>query len=217
MQSKPVKLTRSIKQARSQQPVATQQFDAAYYRRFYLHAATRAMSKPQTEQRAAMLAGIVAELQIPVRRILDMGCGLGWFKQPLLNVFPKAHYTGVEYSEYLCRQHGWQQGSVVDYHGRGQFDLIVCCDVLQYLDDHAFSTALSNLARLCRGALYLHVPTQADWRQVVDPSGTDDQVHVRPARFYQQRLRRYFNHMGNGVHVLRGVPVLQWELQAPWR
>ncbi|MGE0115706.1 MAG: class I SAM-dependent methyltransferase [Steroidobacteraceae bacterium] len=194
-----------------------QEFDAKYYRRFYLRAATRAMSQPETERRAAVVASIVAQLELPVKRILDMGCGLGWFRQPLLSVFPKASYTGVEYSEYLCREYGWQQGSVVDYAGRGQFDLIVCCDVLQYLDDKAATRAIDNLARLCRGALYLHIPTQRDWQTLMDPGGTDTNVHVRPGSWYQQRLRKHFNHIGNGVLIRRDVEVLQWELQRPWR
>lgn len=194
----------------------TQQFDARYYRRFYLRAATRAMSQPETERRAAVVASIVAQQELPVKRILDMGCGLGWFKQPLLNVFPKASYTGVEYSEYLCKAYGWQPGSVVDYQGRGQFDLIVCCDVLQYLDDQAATLAINNLARLCRGALYLHVPTKQDWQTLMDPSGTDDKVFVRAGSWYQRQLRKHFNHIGNGVLVKRDVEVLQWELQAVW-
>ena len=164
-----------------------------------------------------MVAGIVAQLDFPVKRILDMGCGLGWFKAPLLSVFPKASYTGVEFSDYLCKEHGWQQGSVVDFQGRGQSDLIVCCDVLQYLDDRAATRAINNLARLCRGALYLHVPTKADWETLMDPSGTDMHVQVRTGRWYQNLLRKHFQHVGNGVLVKRDVDVLQWELQQPWR
>ncbi len=192
-------------------------FDAAYYRRFYLRAATRAMSQPETQRRAAVVASVVAQLELPVKRILDMGCGLGWFKAPLLSVFSKASYTGVEYSQYLCDELGWQQGSVVDYRGRGQFDLIVCCDVLQYLNDRDAAQAINNLARLCRGALYLHVPTQQDWRTLMDPTGTDANVHVRPGQWYQQRLRRHFMHLGNGVLIKRDEEVMQWELQAVWR
>lgn len=194
-----------------------QKFDAAYYRRFYLQAATRVNSRQDTERSALVVASIVAELQLPVRRIVDMGCGLGWFKRPLLKIFPQAHYVGVEYSEYLCDQYGWQQGSVVDYRGRGRFDLVTCCDVLQYLNDRSAAKALNNLARLSRGALYLHVPTCSDWQNVVDRTVTDNLVHLRPANWYQQRLRRHFVHVGNGVHVRRGVPFYQWELQAPWR
>jgi trans-aconitate methyltransferase len=198
-------------------PAPVQNFDAGYYRRFYLRAATRAMSQPETERRAAVVASVVAQLELPVKRILDMGCGLGWFKQPLLKVFPKASYTGVEYSDYLCKEYGWQQGSVVDYQGRGEFDLIICCDVLQYLDDKAATQAINNLARLCRGALYLHVPTQHDWQTLMDPSGTDDKVHVRKGSWYQKQLRKHFNHIGNGILVKRDVEVLQWELQAVWK
>lgn len=194
-----------------------QKFDAHYYRRFYLQAATRAMSQPETERRAAVVASVVAQLELPVKRILDMGCGLGWFRQPLLKVFPRAGYTGVEYSEYLCREYGWQQGSVVDYQGRGAFDLVVCCDVLQYLDNRAATQAINNLARLCRGALYLHVPTKHDWQTLMDPGGTDDRVYVRSGAWYQQHLRKHFRHIGNGVLLRREFAALQWELQAPWQ
>jgi len=193
-----------------------QTFDAAYYRRFYLRPATRAMSKPETVRRASVVASVVAQLELPVKRILDMGCGLGWFREPLLSAFARASYTGVEFSDYLCREFGWQQGSVVDYQGRGQFDLVVCCDVLQYLDDRAASLAIRNLSRLCRGALYLHVPTRRDWQTLMDPSGTDANVYVRPGSWYQQRLRKHFKHIGNGVLIKRNVEVLQWELQAIW-
>ncbi len=192
-------------------------FDANYYRRFYLTARTRAMSQPDTEKRARMIAGIVAQLDFPVKRILDMGCGLGWFKAPLQATFPKASYTGVEFSQYLCDELGWQQGSVVDYQGRGQYDLVICCDVIQYLDDKQAAKALRNLARLCRGALFLHVPTKQDWETLMDPSGTDTRVFVRTGQWYQQHLRKHFQHVGNGVLVKKDVPVLQWELQTPWQ
>src|SRR5690348_3047871 len=100
---------------------ALQSFDAEYYRRFYLRKASRVTSRPETERLAAMVAANVLHLELPVRRILDMGCGLGWFKRPLMKAFPKASYTGVEYSEYLCAQFGWTQGSIADYRGRGLF------------------------------------------------------------------------------------------------
>jgi hypothetical protein len=51
----------------------------------------------------------------------------------------------------------------------------------------------------------------------MDPSGTDDKVHVRPASWYQQRLRKHFQHIGNGVLIKNEVEVLQWELHAIWK
>lgn len=189
-------------------------FDSTYYRRFYLTPATRAMSRAETEQRGRLIAAAVQQIDLPVNRILDAGCGLGWFRKPMLKAFPKARYTGVEYSEYLCQEYGWSQGSVVDYRSRYPFDLVICCDVLQYLDDKAAAKAIGNLARLSRGALYLHVPTEQDFRERMDPQGTDINVHLRSGDWYRARLRRHFQHAGFGIYVKRGVPFAQWELEA---
>jgi 2-polyprenyl-3-methyl-5-hydroxy-6-metoxy-1,4-benzoquinol methylase len=196
---------------------SAERFDAAYYRRFYKRANTRAMSQPETERRAALIATLVAQLEIPVKRILDVGCGLGWFKQPLLKVFPKARYEGVEYSEYLCNQMGWHHGSVVNFRGRGQYDLVICCDVIQYLTNRDAERALKNLARLTRGALFVHIPTPRDWKTAMDPRGTDTKVHVRSGQWYRTRLNEHFTHVGNGVLIKYGVPFLQWELAEPWK
>ena len=100
-----------------------EQFGSDYYRRFYLTPATRAMSRTETELRGKLIAAAVKQLDLPVRRILDAGCGLGWFRKSLLQAFPRATYLGVEFSEYLCAKHGWTQGSVVDYRNRSPFDL----------------------------------------------------------------------------------------------
>jgi SAM-dependent methyltransferase len=194
------------------QPAASR-FDSAYYRRFYLTPATRAMSREEAVRRGNLIAAAVAHLEIPVKRILDLGCGLGWFRKPLLKGFHNATYTGVEYSEYLCEQYGWTQGSVVDFRGRGQYDLLTCCDVLQYLDDRSATKALSNLARLCRGALYLHVPTTEDFAERMDPQGTDTKVHLRSGDWYRKRLAKHFQHVGFGIYVKDDVPVGRWELE----
>jgi 2-polyprenyl-3-methyl-5-hydroxy-6-metoxy-1,4-benzoquinol methylase len=192
-------------------------FNAAYYRRFYRSAATRAMSRAQTDTRGALIAALVKQLDIPVKRILDVGCGLGWYERPLLKVFPRATYTGTEISEYLCRKRGWIQGSIVDLKLKGQFDLVICADVVQYLNAHDAKRAIVNLAKWCRGALYFHVPTARDWRENVDPSGTDANVHLRSGAWYRKRLREHFLHVGCGVHVKDDVPFAQWELEDSWR
>lgn len=196
-------------------PAATQTFDASYYRRFYLTPATRAMSREEAERRGALIAAATRQMEIPVARLLDMGCGLGWFRKPLLKAFPDATYTGVEYSDYLCSRYGWTQGSVVDFRGRGTYDLVTCCDVLQYLDDLAAARAINNLARLCRGALYLHVPTKQDFAERMDPSGTDTRVHLRTGKWYRDRLGKHFTHAGFGIHVKNDVPIGRWELESP--
>jgi len=191
----------------------SERFGSDYYRRFYLTPATRAMSREEAERRGRLIASAVQQLELPVRRILDAGCGLGWFRKPLLQAFSQATYLGVEFSEYLCATHGWTQGSVVDFRSRYRFDLVTCCDVLQYLDDRSAGKAITNLARLCRGALYLHVPTAGDFRERMDPSGTDAEVHLRPGTWYTSRLARHFIHAGFGLYVKKDVPIVQWELE----
>jgi SAM-dependent methyltransferase len=192
-------------------------FDSAYYRRFYLTPATRAMSREQTNTRGALIAALVKQLDLPVKRILDVGCGLGWYQRPLRKIFRSASYTGTEFSEYLCKTKGWIHGSVVDLKLTGQFDLVICADVIQYLNNDDAKRAIRNLARWCRGALYFHVPTKLDWEENVDPSGTDANVRLRSAAWYRRELRKYFTHMGCGVHVKDNVPIAQWELEEPWR
>lgn len=202
----------SRKPAKNGAPGA-ERFGSDYYRRFYLTPATRAMSRVETEQRGNLIAAAVKQLDLPVRRILDAGCGLGWFRKPLLRAFPRATYTGVEFSEYLCRTHGWTQGSVVDYRSRYPFDLVICCDVLQYLDDRAAARAIANLATLSRGAVYLHVPTEGDFSERMDPTGTDQNVFLRPGAWYRRQLDKHFVHAGFGVLVKDDVPIAQWELE----
>jgi SAM-dependent methyltransferase len=198
-------------------PKATPAFDAKYYKRFYLTAATRAMSREQTDTRGALIAALVKQLDIPVNKVLDVGCGLGWYARPIKKVFPQASYVGTEISEYLCRTRGWIHGSIVDLKLKSEFDLVICADVMQYLNPRDAERAIDNLARWCRGALYFHVPTKLDWRENVDPSGTDTNVYLRSSQWYRARLRKHFIHAGCGVHIKDNVPFAQWELEEPWR
>ena len=193
--------------------ITPRSFDSSFYRRFYLTPASQVVSRADAERRAALIALAVQELDVPVRRILDAGCGLGRFRRPLLKAFPNATYLGLELSPYLCRKYGWIRGSIADYRGRGQFDLVICNDVLQYLDDRSAARATENLARLCRGVLHLHAPTEQDFADRIDRDTTDFNVHLRTGAWYRRRLEPNFVHTGFGVHVRRGVAFVQWELE----
>lgn len=197
----------------SELPLMNNSFDAAYYRRFYLNQRTRVISRIEMERKAALIAGMVSDLEIPVRRILDAGCGLGWMRKPLLRGFPKATYVGVEVSAHLCERYGWRQSSVADFIDRRGFDLILCNDVVQYLPDRLAGRAIRHFGEMCRGALYFHTPTALDWRRNADHECSDGAVHLRSGAWYRARLNRWFRPTGFGLYVRRGAPVLQWELQ----
>ena len=194
------------------QPAATR-FDEHYYRRFYGDAGSRVTSQAEVTRLVRFVAGYLAYLQLPVRRVLDAGCGLGWWRAPLGRRYPKMVYTGIEVSEYLCRAHGWEQASVVDYRAEPPFDLVVCQGVLQYLDDGEAAAAIDNLGRLCRGALYLEALTRADWRSSVDRERTDGSMRLRSGRWYRRRLGRHFLNAGGGLFVHRDASVVLFELE----
>ena len=112
-------------------------FDAEFFRRYYGDPDTRVADEDDAERIGGLIGGIVRYMELPVRTILDAGCGIGMLREPLLRHFPGASYEGLEYSTYLCGEHGWTQGSVADHVSPAPYDLVVCHDVLQYLDDRS--------------------------------------------------------------------------------
>lgn len=190
-------------------------FDAEFYRRFYGNPATRVASTADADRLGDFVCAYAAYLGVRVRRVLDAGCGLGQLRAPVLRRFPAARYTGLEVSEYLARRYGWVHGGLEDYRPRGAFDLVICHDVLQYLDDRAAARAVANLARLSRGLLYVSVLTLEDWRSAADRSRTDGDVHLRPVDWYRRRLDRAFLALGGGLFARRGRAPVLWALERP--
>ena len=192
-------------------------FDEAFFERYYGDPDTRVADQGDADRIAGLIGGWVNYMELPVRRILDAGCGIGLLREPLLRHFPQAHYDGLEFSAYLCARFGWTPGSVADHTASAPYELVVWHDVLQYLDDRAAARAIANLGRLCRGALYLSVLTERDWRHAADQSRTDDSVYRRSGEWYRRRLKRLFKHIGGGVYVRRGLEPILWELEMPWQ
>lgn len=189
-----------------------ERFDAGFYRRFYFDPRTRVVTRVDMARRAEFVAAFTRHARQPVRRILDVGCGLGLMRAALLRHLPRASYTGLEASAYLCERHGWKQGSAATFTAKRPFDLVICYDVLQYLADREAAAALRNLARLCRGVLHFGVLTTADWELYCDRRFTDRDVHLRPGAWYRRRLAPAFINAGSGMFVRRGAPVHLWEL-----
>ena len=188
-------------------------FGPAYYRRYYGNARTAVTSRREMARRAEFIASFARYLDLPVRSILDAGCGVGWLRVPLRRRLPRARYVGLEVSPYLCERFGWARGSLASYRAREPFDLVICYDVLQYLEDRDAERAMANLARLTRRALYFSALTQEDWDQHCDQSYTDGDVRLRPAAWYRERLERRFTAIGGGMHLRRGVVTQLWELE----
>ena len=187
-------------------------FDAAYYERFYLDPRTRVAGPDDVEIQARFLCSYLDHLRVDVRSILDLGCGLGRLREPLLARFARARYTGVEVSEHLCAELGWVHGSAAAFRARRRYDLVICQDVLQYLDDTEAELALENLARHCRDALYFGALTREDWEENCDRARTDGTGYLREGAWYRSRLARAFVCAGGGVFVVRRAGIVMFEL-----
>ena len=193
-------------------PPPDELFDAGFYRRFYLDPRTRVVTATEMARRADLVAAFARHGELRVRSILDVGCGLGLMRKQLQRHFPRARYTGLEVSQYLCDKHGWVQGSIATFDPGQSYDLVICYDVMQYLKARPAAAALRNLARLCVGVLHFGALTQEDWDLYCDKRRTDRNVHIRPAIWYRRRLARSFINAGSGMFVRRGAPIHLWEL-----
>ena len=178
---------------------ATERFDARYYKKWY---GDDQEDRADIAERAVrFVLSYIDYMDSSVGTVLDLGCGVGLWKDALAKQAKKVRYTGVEYSAYLCEKYGWQRGSAADYSPGKTFDLVVCQGVLQYLDDADCERAIANLARLSRRFMYLEALTSGDAANVCDPDGTDFEVHLRDARWYAERLEDHFVNLGGGLYA----------------
>lgn len=201
-----------MSRAGSTERALSARFNRDYYRQFYFDGRSAVTSRAEMRARATLIAGYVQHIGCPVTRLLDAGCGIGLLRAPFKRLLPKAEYTGLEVSEYLCQRYGWTQGSLTDFRAR-RFDLVVCYDVLQYLDDRLAARAIANLGRLCRGVLYITALTKHDWLENCDQRRTDPDVHLRTGEWYRKRLLKSFRPVGAGLWIRRGAPLVTWEME----
>jgi SAM-dependent methyltransferase len=125
----------------------------------------------------------------PLRSVLDVGCGEGNWYPPLIARRPHVRYTGVDPSEYAVRRWGKRRnihlGSVDNLGVDGQFDLILCCGVLNYLPAASLTHGLRQIADRLGGVAYLDMYTASD---VV--TGDTRGAKRRAPSWYRERLAR---------------------------
>lgn len=166
-------------------------FDRRYFDRWYRNPRHR-VATPAEVRRRALLAVGVAEFVLgrPVRSVLDVGCGEGSWRAPLLRLRPHLRYQGVDTSEYAVRRfgrsRGIRQGSVGelgDVGLRGRYDIVICADVLHYLGTREVERGLDHIEALLGGVAYLPTFTGAD-----DVDGDVRAVRPRSPGWYRSRF-----------------------------
>jgi SAM-dependent methyltransferase len=189
-------------------------FDEEYYRRFYEREDSRASGPEEFGRLADFVLSYMRYLELPVREVLDLGCGIGRWKDVLAAYDPSIRYTGVDPSPYLVREYGWTQGTADAFRSRRKYDLVICQDVLPYLNPRGIKDALANIARLTRGAAYIQVVTSQDWENdVVDLSRTDHAMNRIDAAWYRREFNRHFVGCGGGLFLRKDAGVVLWEME----
>jgi hypothetical protein len=188
-------------------------FDATYYERYYESARTRVHSAQEVDKLCTAVVSFIEWWQHPIETVLDVGAGVGlwrdWFKKRR----PKVAYRSTEYSAHACRAYGHEQRDITKWRANATFDLVVCQGVLPYLDDAGAAHAIENLAAMSSGFLYLEAITKKDIREVCDDARTDVGVHERTAAWYRTRLSKRYVEVGCGLWCKRDANVLFYELE----
>ena len=180
----------------------TKQYDQAYFQHWYRRGD---IGGPQRLARKVALAVACAEyyLERPIRSVLDIGCGEGAWRAPLLKLRPKLRYLGFDSSEFAIAKHGARRN--LHYARFGDFaqlrpcppvDLLVCADVLHYLPTRELQRGLPGLAELCGGVAFLETFARED-----EFEGDHVGFPSRAASWYRKQFQ---------AHGLRGVGSHCW-------
>jgi SAM-dependent methyltransferase len=184
------------------------QYDRAYFDRWYRDPRVRVATAAAVARKVKLVVAVAeALLQRRVRSVLDVGCGEAAWRAPLKRMRPAVRYVGVDSSDYAIARFGKRRGirrgtfgalSAIERTLRGPFDVIVCCDVLQYVPAFELKTGLNSVAALLGGVAYLEAYTSGDAIE-----GDRRAWHHRTAAEYRRSFRRA-GLMSVGMHCWVG-------------
>jgi len=167
-------------------------YDAAYFQRWYRRADIGGAAR-LARKVALAVASAEYYLERPVRSVLDIGCGEGAWRAPLLKLRPKLQYLGFDSSEYAVRRYGRTRdlhlaafGDFAWLRPCAPVDLLVCSDVIHYVPDRELRAGLAGLAEMTGGVAFLETFTAEDAYE-----GDQEGFQSRPARWYRRELARH--------------------------
>ncbi len=195
----------------------TKAYDRRYFDTWYRQ---RSLGGKAALTRKVALAVALAEYHLgrPLRSVLDVGCGEGAWRAPLLALRPKLHYMGVDSSEYAIGRHGVRRnlhflpfGDLAALPLRKPADLLVCSDVMHYLSDEELLQGVAEFARLCSGVAFLEVFAEGD-----DIIGDLHQMRRRPAAWYRRTFAKAgFTAAGTHLYLSKDVAAAATALELP--
>ena len=166
-------------------------YDRAYFNKWYRD---EQVNSPAEVRRKVLLAVAAAEyfLQRGIRSVLDIGCGEGAWLPHLRTLRPRVRYLGLDPSAYVVRQFGRARnirrasfGELPSLRLDRTFDLVICSDVLHYVEEQEIKDGVREIVRICEGVAYLEVLTKED-----DIVGDLEGLITRPASWYRRLFKR---------------------------
>jgi SAM-dependent methyltransferase len=147
-------------------------YDREYFDRWYRDPKVRVATADSVARKVHLVVSIAESLLLRrVRSVLDIGCGEGTWRAPLKKLRLGLRYVGVDSSEYVIARYGKRRGirrgtfgglGEIERSLRGRFDVIVCCDMLQYIPTNELRAGLASVAALLGGVAYLEAYTSGD-------------------------------------------------------
>lgn len=162
-------------------------YDRAYFDRWYRGGEAR-----ERRQHTALKAGLAiaaAEYYLgrTLRSVLDICCGEGHWRAPLLRLRPRLHYLGLDSSEYAVRRYGQRRqlhrasfGQLAELRFDRSFDLLVCSDALHYIGAAELQRGLSGFAELGHGVAFIDLFCRGDAAE-----GDDEGFLARSPSYYR--------------------------------
>ncbi|HJW96052.1 MAG TPA: class I SAM-dependent methyltransferase [Thermoanaerobaculia bacterium] len=140
-------------------------YDRAYFDKWYRR--VRVHSTGEMQRKVAMAVSVCEYfLRRRIRNVLDVGCGEGaWFPH-LRTLRPRISYLGFDPSDYAVARFGptrnVRKGSFADLDVDRRYDLVICSDVMHYLNERELKQGLPALVRATGGLAFLEVLTSEE-------------------------------------------------------
>jgi SAM-dependent methyltransferase len=167
-------------------------YDRAYFDRWYRGVASRIEDRAALRRRVTLAVALAERyLERPIRSALDVGCGEGRWRAELLRLRPRLRYSGLDPSPYVVERFGQRRNLVLAAFGEleerappGPFDLVICADVLHYVEERELDRGLPGLAKRVGGLAWLEALCRED-----EVEGDLRGLILRPAASYRRRFR----------------------------
>jgi SAM-dependent methyltransferase len=168
-------------------------YDRAYFDRWYRDPTDRVATRETLARKVHMAVGLAEYLlDQRITNVLDVGCGEAPWLPALKRIRRDVRYVGVDSSDYVVARFGKsrhiRRGSLGELHKlalRGPFDLIVCADVLQYVETKDVERGLKTIRKLLGGVAYIESFTTHDAME-----GDRTNWHERSADDYRRLFTR---------------------------